>query len=708
MMKPTRQTMIGVAVTGLMLAAVVTPAAMSETTNGGIVQISAMERPDGRSTMEMPRGIRTYGVRALQLETPGSASHEAGQAKSGNATRATESTAAAIKISGATMAGGLTAFAVSPNGTTAVFIADKDTAGRYELFSAPVDGASAPVKLSTGLAFGSGDVGVSSFQITPDGTRVVFLADANHGGGTDDIFSVPVDGSAAPSRLNDGTEAPVSAFGLSPDGVRTAFFGIDTTFGSGGVELYSASVGVTSSATQISDAGSANGTGDVIFADFSPDSATTIYAADSVADGVFQWFSVAADAVAPGTDVQLSSAVSEVNRVAVSPDSRTVVYTADEISIGVLEVFSVPIGGGSATRLNPAMAGSGATEIEICSDGTCVAYLADQDTAGVVEVYRASLGVGGSGVRLSTPMSGRQATDTLNVSPDSTTVLYEADQNTPDTFELFRVPTDTSASPSELHGLTPPDNAGYFSGIGTPIIGRRAVYPVLGAAVDLFSVPFDGSESFTRVNDALTSGDTVFSAFLPAHADRLMAYGVGPDTDTVTRKVYVGAIRGDLPREQINVTAAAGALGAVSFELTSNESHAVYVQDQDTSGKLELYSAALDSDADAVANFSDNCPFVSNAQQDPVTFGRTVFATDSTTFAWGAPAEVRFARGPLEMVSSLVTNDSGALHDQSSYTDPDSPLASSGFFYLFATDCPGRSYQTAPGEEPQRDLADLP
>jgi len=305
-------------------------------------------------------------------------------------------------------------------------------------------------------------------------------------------------------------------------------------------------------------------------------------------------------------------------------------------------------------------------------------------------------------------MAGTQLTDTLNLSHDSTTVLYEADQNTPGTFELFRVPIDASAGPSELHGLTPPDNAGYFTGLGTPIIGRRAVYPVLAGTVDLFSVPFDGSESFAQVNAPMASGDTILAVFLPAHAERLLAYGVGPNTESVTRTVHAAAIRGDLPAEQVNLTAASGALGAVGFEITSDQSYAVYAQDQDTTGKLELYGAALDSDADTVTNASDNCPFVANTLQDPVILGQTVLATDSTTFAWGATAEIRFARGPLALVSSLATDDSGTIRDQSSYTDLDSPVTGAGFYYLFAPDCPGRSYQTTPGGEPDRDLADLP
>ena len=115
------------------------------------------------------------------------------------------------------------ALAIDATGTRAVYIADQETAGRRELYSTTLDGSSAPVKISTGLVFGSGDQGVSEFEIRPDGTQVVFLADPSLGGGNDDIYSVPISGSAAPVRLNSGSQAPVTDFGISPDGTRAMF-----------------------------------------------------------------------------------------------------------------------------------------------------------------------------------------------------------------------------------------------------------------------------------------------------------------------------------------------------------------------------------------------------------------------------------------------------------------------------------------------------
>ncbi|HET9481921.1 MAG TPA: thrombospondin type 3 repeat-containing protein [Candidatus Polarisedimenticolia bacterium] len=660
-----------------------------------------------------PAGIRSYGVGAdrLDIEREAVPEQRAAVESLGEAWLSGPPVNLAgltRKISGSPMAGSVTGFRVSPNGAIAVFIADKDTLGRFELYSAPVNGSTAPVKLSAGLPFGSGDAGVAAFQISPDSARVVFLADPNTGGGVNEIFSAPIDGSAAPVRLNTAGAAPVTAFGITPDSARAVFFGTDTAFGSGAVELYRAAIGTASSAVQLSDVGQGNPQGDVVSADFSPDSARAIYAADATADDVFQWHSVPLAAAGPGSDVQLSTALQSVSLVRVSPDSSRVVYTGDENVLNRMEVFVRPIGGGARVQLNPSMAGDGATEIRISPDGTRVAYLADQHTAGVNEVYSAQMLVGGSGTRLNVPMSGTQFADTLTISPDSTTAVYEADQNTPGTYELYRAPMNAGAGPSTLHAVTPPGNAGSFQGLGTPIIGKRVVYPVFGATVDLFSVPFDGTASFTQVNGTLAAGETLFNVFVPAQATRLMAYGSGPASGSATTKIVSAAIRSDLPAEQFNQTAAAGARGVLGYEITSDQAYGVYLQDQDTAGKPELYSRELDSDADGVVNVSDNCPFIVNPSQGSLVFPATVVAVSNTSFTWNQSLDARFARGPLASVGSLATDATGTLIEAAGHVDPANPAVGSGWYYLFAIDCPGRSYQTTPGAEPGRDLAGLP
>jgi Tol biopolymer transport system component len=596
---------------------------------------------------------------------------------------------------------------LTPDGVTAVYIADHEVLNRYDLYSVAVDGsAPMPTRISSGLTFGAAETGVALFQISPDGSQVLFLADAGNGAGVHDLYSVPTDGSLAAVQLNLSAQAPVLAAGFSPDGSSVAFFAPDTAFGGGATEVYKATVGVASSGVQLSDA-SDNVAGNVVAADFSPDSSTLVYAADSSSVGVLQWHGVALSSVGPGSDVVLSSALGSVSLGSVSPDSSRLVYAADENLVGVAELYSVPLGGGSSTQLNPSMAGFGVVALRINGDGTRVAYLADQVSSGVVEVFGAQLGVAASGIRLNDPLAGTQSADVVTIGPDDSTVLYEADENLAGTFDLLAAPIDGSAASDTLDSMAPPNSAGFFPGLGTPVIGGRAFYPVVGSQVELYSIPFDGALQSARVNAALAAGDTVTGAYVPANASRLAAYGVGLDGG-ITEEVFAAPIRPDLAPEQVNVSAGAGSLGVLDFAITSTEIYAVYLQDQESLGKTELYSAELDSDGDSVGNATDNCPFVDNAAQGGVPFGQTVEAADDVTFVWNDAVEARYVRGPLASVGALATDSSGTLVGATSFTDLQSPAAGTGFFYLFAADCAGRSYQNGVGTEPGRDLAGLP
>jgi hypothetical protein len=665
-----------------------------------------VERWTRHADSPLERGIESAGVGAGRIDSGVATQAAVATTGDGSSVPTPALLAVTRKLSGSPMAGKVSAFRVTPNGVTAVFIADKDTAGIPELYSVPVDGSAVPTKISAGLTFAAGKAGVSSFQISPDSARVVFLADPATAAGINEVFSAPTNGSAAPVKLNAPAAAPVTGIGITPNSAWAVFLGVDTSTASGAVELYRAAIDSAASAVQISDVGQGNPAGDVVSASFSPDSTRAIYAGDGLADNVYQFYSVPIAAAGPGSDVQLSAALSSVGILRISADSSRVVFSGDQNVLGKWELFSIPIGGGTRLQLNPAMAGDGVTAAEINPAGTRVAYLADQTTAGVNEVYSAQMLVAGSGARLNTPMVSPQYTDTLAIGPDGTTLLYEADQASAGTYELFRVPIDASAGSSILHDLSAPDDVGYFQGLGTPIVGKRAVYPVFGSSVNLFSVPFDGSAPFVQINPALAAGDQLMNAFLPTTASRLMAYGAGPSSGTVTRKVVAAPVRANFPVEQVNVTAT-GTSGVVAYEISAGEKYAVYLQDQDTSGKTELYGRELDTDGDTVVNAADNCPFIANPGQGTLVFPATVTATNSTTFTWGAALDVRYVRGPL-VRPPYQTNLTGTLPEASGLIDGTVPAIGTGFYYLFAVDCPGRSYQSSPGAEPNRDLAAFP
>lgn len=108
---------------------------------------------------------------------------------------ATDGSASPVRLSGTMTAGGFVgAFALAPDQVHLVYTADQRTDGVLELFGA----TSTPGTdvLLHGMP-ATGDV--SNFRISPDSRVVVHRAAV---GGVVELFTVPLDGSASPSRLN--------------------------------------------------------------------------------------------------------------------------------------------------------------------------------------------------------------------------------------------------------------------------------------------------------------------------------------------------------------------------------------------------------------------------------------------------------------------------------------------------------------------------
>ena len=64
----------------------------------------------------------------------------------------------------------------SPDGQWVVYLADQDTDGLRELYSAPADGSAAPVKLDGAATTGNVGLPPGLCKITPDSERVLYGA----------------------------------------------------------------------------------------------------------------------------------------------------------------------------------------------------------------------------------------------------------------------------------------------------------------------------------------------------------------------------------------------------------------------------------------------------------------------------------------------------------------------------------------------------
>lgn len=303
---------------------------------------------------------------------------------------------------------------ISADGQWVVYCANPN--GRYEIFSVPIDRSVEPVRLNQDLVTGSHIHG--RFLITPDGGRVLYLGEvaALH---RPELFSVPIGGSSPPIKLN----------GALVPGGYVGFYGEDVD-----IRAY---VQVT------------------------PDGSRAVYLADQDVDGRDELYSVPTDGSAAAVKLNgaLTSGGDVAEYAAISPDGTRVVYRADAIADGRFELYSVPVdGSAAAVRISGTMVAGGSvrggSRPVVLFAGNRVLYLADQDTDEVVELYSAPIDGSAPAVRVSGPMvsGGDVVLDGFEAIPSGDKVFYRADQEQDEVFELFVAPVDGSAAPTKLSG----------------------------------------------------------------------------------------------------------------------------------------------------------------------------------------------------------------------------------------------------------------
>ena len=362
-------------------------------------------------------------------------------------------------------------FQVSADGTRVVYRSDVDSGGKLDLFGVATDGMSPAVELSAVLPT-AGDV--TSFAVSPTGERVVYRADQI----VDerfDVYSVPEDGSAAPLRLNAPLtgQRDVTDFAVTPDGARVIYradHDVDEDF-----ELFSVPIGGGTTVQLDAELPDDDVLSLIVV---SPDSSIVLFQNTGIGTRLY---ARVVDAVEPA--VYLAHVASTGVQLTVSFDGALAVYDVGR------SVFSVPTDGSSPQIL----VGAAMTDVlarSLAPDATRIAFVADVDVAGNHELFV-------------TPADG--STDPVQISdefPSDTVVgviysgqavgdraLYVAKQESPDYVGLYEVSV-RDPHYRRISGTLLPVQVATGSTV-TVGAGERVVFE--GASRALFSVPMDGS-----------------------------------------------------------------------------------------------------------------------------------------------------------------------------------------------------------------------
>lgn len=527
-------------------------------------------------------------------------------------------------------------FIVSPDGQYVVFRADLGTDEAVELYSVLTTG-DALTRLSGLLPSGSSVL--DDYQISSDGSRVVYRAPQDVAG-VHELYSVPIEGpSSAVVKLND--TLPISGevlqFLISPDGSRVVYLA-DQAYDSV-IELYSVPIGGPASAgIKLNDLLVAEGDVEAGFV-VSPDGARVVYNADQQTNDVYELYSVPIEGPA-SSGIKLNTALVAEGDIfpdpAISPDSTRVIYRGDQQADDVVELFSVPIVGPASdgVKLNGVLVSGGdvGSGFLIDCDSSRVVYGADQQSDEVIEIYSVPLtGPASAGVKLNgmldlegDVMSG------FAISPDGSQVVYRADQEANDTFELYSVPIEGPASDGVKLNLEMVAGGNVISGFLISPDGSRVVYRAdqdVDGVFELHSVPTLGPASAgVKLNPPLVDGGNVRPGFLiPAGSDRVV-YRADQRYDTVTELHSVPIGGPAWTGVRLNEPLAYG--GSVQAQIAINPagSLAVYRADQDTASIFELYAA----DVQTLVGFWTSSVLVSEDQGSLLLSVRLLNASATT------------------------------------------------------------------------------
>ncbi|NOT29218.1 MAG: hypothetical protein HOP15_02085 [Planctomycetes bacterium] len=481
------------------------------------------------------------------------------------------------------------AFALSPDGARVLYVADQEVLDRREVYSVPIDGSAAPVCLS--LPSPTGSVFQLPPLVSPDGRQVVYAVDERALGAMA-LYSAPIDGSVAARELVSvpGLGLSFTSQVISPDGRRVVYIADlerDQQF-----ELYSVPIDGGATPVRLSAPLPLGATiedvvlsarGDrVAYLTYEGDGRRNLYLVPS--DGSAG--AIRLNAPEPGP---LAGDVADYGA-----RGAWAVYRADALENGVTELFAAPLDGARPpVRVNRALvAGGDVQEWAFSADGARVVYRADQSVDGRNELFVRTLASRIPARRLHPALGANKRVESFTLDPLGSAVVYRADQDQNDQVELYRSTLDASGVSARLNA--PLATGGDVQAFALDPLGVRVVYRADQATDELFELysrPLDRSADAVRLNLPLVAGGDVLDQAVDALGQRVV-YRADQTANEVI-ELYSVALDASSPALRISAALVAGG-DVLDYALDPLGVFVVYRADQERDEVRELYAVPLD------------------------------------------------------------------------------------------------------------------
>jgi len=296
-----------------------------------------------------------------------------------------------------------------------------------EIFSVAVDGSSAPVRLNSNVISGSE---VSNYKVSSDGEFVIYTAD-HQTLGKNEIFGNLIQGGLH-RKLNNsiGNAADINDFSISLDNQYVVFSVLNNS-NQNRNKLFSTNVTNANGPVLVADA--IDNTRDITNFIINPNSDQVVFMADFDTLNQVELYKAPLDNTGQETKVNGSLLPNvDVYDFRISPDGERIVIQAGAVSNPPF-LFSVDSAGlEDITRLTPLFpAGNSLFKFEISPDSEFVIYISTQETNNLEEIFMVATDGSEDSIKLNSELIDN-ASEVLNfkISADNSYVIYHADQDT--------------------------------------------------------------------------------------------------------------------------------------------------------------------------------------------------------------------------------------------------------------------------------------